>query len=305
MIISFCLWSGAGRKYRPIESLIFAATISLLASSASQATLVGGCVGLNFAPAPAVCGAVSEVGFSPDGQSLNVTATPALDQISNGPVNVGAGGGGSGIGALAAASGTFGSARMSVSSFSSWPAGFDTRSLASARADIGFVDGFTVGAANISARFVSSISGFFTGGGTGAAAFDLFDQTSNTFAVYDSELFTFIGNPSSSNPIDVLLLAGHTYVFDWTMEADASSGSDQFSRVAASSADLSHTGLLTIDVLTPGEGLTFLSGADYRAGASVGGVPEPSTWAMMILGFAGLGFTAYRRKAKSALMVAA
>jgi hypothetical protein len=31
-------------------------------------------------------------------------------------------------------------------------------------------------------------------------------------------------------------------------------------------------------------------------------VPEPSTWAMMILGFAGLGFTAYRRKSKPALM---
>jgi hypothetical protein len=31
-------------------------------------------------------------------------------------------------------------------------------------------------------------------------------------------------------------------------------------------------------------------------------VPEPSTWAMMLLGFAGLGFTAYRRKAKPALM---
>jgi hypothetical protein len=29
---------------------------------------------------------------------------------------------------------------------------------------------------------------------------------------------------------------------------------------------------------------------------SVGGVPEPSTWAMMILGFAGIGFMAYRRK---------
>jgi PEP-CTERM motif len=33
-------------------------------------------------------------------------------------------------------------------------------------------------------------------------------------------------------------------------------------------------------------------------------VPEPSTWAMMLLGFAGLGFMAYRRKAKPALMVA-
>jgi PEP-CTERM motif len=34
------------------------------------------------------------------------------------------------------------------------------------------------------------------------------------------------------------------------------------------------------------------------------GVPEPSTWAMMILGFAGIGFMAYRRKSKPALMAA-
>jgi hypothetical protein len=36
----------------------------------------------------------------------------------------------------------------------------------------------------------------------------------------------------------------------------------------------------------------------------VGAVPEPSTWAMMLLGFAGLGFMAYRRKSKPALMAA-
>jgi hypothetical protein len=33
-------------------------------------------------------------------------------------------------------------------------------------------------------------------------------------------------------------------------------------------------------------------------------VPEPSTWAMMILGFAGIGFMTYRRKSKPALMAA-
>jgi hypothetical protein len=33
-------------------------------------------------------------------------------------------------------------------------------------------------------------------------------------------------------------------------------------------------------------------------------VPEPSTWAMMILGFGGIGFMAYRRKSKPALMPA-
>jgi hypothetical protein len=33
------------------------------------------------------------------------------------------------------------------------------------------------------------------------------------------------------------------------------------------------------------------------------GVPEPSTWAMMILGFAGIGFMAYRRRTRFALAV--
>jgi hypothetical protein len=36
----------------------------------------------------------------------------------------------------------------------------------------------------------------------------------------------------------------------------------------------------------------------------VDAVPEPSTWAMMILGFAGIGFMAYRRNSRLALMAA-
>lgn len=35
-------------------------------------------------------------------------------------------------------------------------------------------------------------------------------------------------------------------------------------------------------------------------GVSVSAVPEPSTWAMMILGFAGVGFVAFRRRSHSA-----
>jgi hypothetical protein len=34
----------------------------------------------------------------------------------------------------------------------------------------------------------------------------------------------------------------------------------------------------------------------------VSAVPEPSTWAMMIVGFAGIGFMVYRRTAKPALL---
>jgi hypothetical protein len=39
-------------------------------------------------------------------------------------------------------------------------------------------------------------------------------------------------------------------------------------------------------------------------GTFTAAVPEPSTWAMMLLGFAGLGFMAYRKKSKSASMAA-
>ena len=44
-----------------------------------------------------------------------------------------------------------------------------------------------------------------------------------------------------------------------------------------------------------------LSGTVLNA-AVTSAVPEPSTWAMMILGFAGIGFMAYRRKSKPLLM---
>ena len=39
------------------------------------------------------------------------------------------------------------------------------------------------------------------------------------------------------------------------------------------------------------------------SGVSIGSVPEPSTWAMMLLGFVGLGFAGYR-KARSAVSIA-
>ena len=40
--------------------------------------------------------------------------------------------------------------------------------------------------------------------------------------------------------------------------------------------------------------------AGYGGTLSVAAVPEPATWAMMILGFAGVGFMAYRRRNQTA-----
>jgi len=43
----------------------------------------------------------------------------------------------------------------------------------------------------------------------------------------------------------------------------------------------------------------FAQGSGNPSGLDVGAVPEPATWAMMILGFMGVGFMAYRRKSSS------
>jgi hypothetical protein len=43
---------------------------------------------------------------------------------------------------------------------------------------------------------------------------------------------------------------------------------------------------------------------DRVAGGVTATAPEPSTWAMMVLGFAGLGFAGYRRTRKAAAVAA-
>jgi PEP-CTERM motif len=58
-------------------------------------------------------------------------------------------------------------------------------------------------------------------------------------------------------------------------------------------------GIAFIDVSTSNDGGGFGIG-----GGSLSAVPEPSTWAMLMLGFVGLGFAGYRAKARSAAFAA-
>jgi hypothetical protein len=51
-------------------------------------------------------------------------------------------------------------------------------------------------------------------------------------------------------------------------------------------------------------GAAHLFAGEGTANFTVSAVPEPSTWLMIILGFAGIGFMAYRRKSKPAVMAA-
>jgi hypothetical protein len=49
----------------------------------------------------------------------------------------------------------------------------------------------------------------------------------------------------------------------------------------------------------------FSTAFDNVVISTVDGVPEPSTWAMMILGFCGVGFVAYRRRNQGTTLTAA
>jgi PEP-CTERM motif len=53
------------------------------------------------------------------------------------------------------------------------------------------------------------------------------------------------------------------------------------------------------EVIISGSGSAFLHDNTQIDPA----VPEPSTWAMMLLGFAGLGFLAYRRQEKTVPLI--
>ena len=49
---------------------------------------------------------------------------------------------------------------------------------------------------------------------------------------------------------------------------------------------------------------TSSTALDYVGGGVTASTPEPSTWAMMVLGFAGLGFAGYRKARKTVAIAA-
>jgi PEP-CTERM motif len=139
-------------------------------------------------------------------------------------------------------------------------------------------------------------------------------QTTQTFSGtlgFDATLGAFV----SAN-IETSSLGNFSTIFNQNFQAPDGRHVDLSNDpVIAFSTDFFFLIVDTQTALLAGLPITVDSRSNFQAdtgllsGTSVIGtvttsVPEPSTWAMLLLGFAGVGFMAYRRKLKPALMVA-
>jgi hypothetical protein len=109
-------------------------------------------------------------------------------------------------------------------------------------------------------------------------------------------------NPSAVIVRNIVVPLGDQILLRVDFEADAYVMSNNDPSYLTAFANYSDGLNVYLDAVTPGANTIGLSGHDYATPTSA--VPEPSTWFMMILGFAGIGFMAHRRKRKRELMAA-
>lgn len=107
-------------------------------------------------------------------------------------------------------------------------------------------------------------------------------------SVLDPSSFTIAGN--------IQVNIGQTYSVAITASASA---------IETSSGSAYIDPWIFVDLSTPNADQYSISTSPFIGNSPVmAAVPEPSTWALMILGFAGVGFVAYRRRDHNALYAA-
>jgi hypothetical protein len=239
-----------------------------------------------LATPPITCATSSVGGIGKNNISFS---GPAGDVVSPGSTVTAGTSGGDGGSFTGTASATAGlgllkATASSQSSFNPADGGF-----IAARAEAQFADQGTVNSTTFTGTVIIPltyhIDGTTTGGGglgPDGAQLSVGTQVFTISGIYD---LTFtVGTPVNFGAV-------------LSIAADSASAGIQ-----TSTADFGHSLSVFFDVPV---GYTFdtLSGHDYSSNA-VGTVPEPSTWAMLLLGFVGIGFMAYRREPKPALMAA-
>ena len=159
-----------------------------------------------------------------------VTASPVLHEVNPSAVAVGAVATGLGLFGSTAAYGSFGTAHIIASATSSFsvPDGFSLHRAYLDRCDriCRRVYGWSVSASNVRLDLVSERQLF--GRMQQALLISLLKTKPRTnLFLRTRRLFAYRLSSSSSKTTDVMLSAGNTYLFNWSMEADASAGVDQ------------------------------------------------------------------------------
>ncbi len=120
------------------------------------------------------------------------------------------------------------------------------------------------------------------------------------FSIYETQdFFIYTGIKAYANGVEFALLGTPGY---W---ADNSGQTAIYGLLTGSFTATSASTTIGIGSIEFGSTVYMIGIDDVSVtGPVTGAVPEPSTWAMMILGFAGVGFMAYRRRNQAAALAA-
>ncbi|MBT1511777.1 PEPxxWA-CTERM sorting domain-containing protein [Bradyrhizobium sp. SRL28] len=148
-----------------------------------------------------------------------------------------------------------------------------------------------------------AFSGYLLEGGN--AKFFVADLTSLDTLLFQTTVAFGSSNSASwlhSGQMSLSLEAGHTYFFgiigDTTITLDERSGSFESETVLSFDGRLNYADYMNPQTTTKKVASKTLSVLRLEGELMAAAVPEPSTWAMMILGFAGVGYMTYRRTRK-------
>lgn len=134
----------------------------------------------------------------------------------------------------------------------------------------------------------------FAGGGIGAPGF--ISQNIATVVGNSYNIHLWLANLSGfTDGTEIDVLWGGNLVYSATNVAGFAYNEIVIDPIATSAITVLSIGLRDD---------AFFLNVDDISVRQTSAVPEPSTWAFMIIGFAGVGFMAYRRKSKPALMAA-
>ena len=123
----------------------------------------------------------------------------------------------------------------------------------------------------------------------------IFTESITGLAIGQSYTLSFYEASRAGYPVDPIMV-----FFDSASVPNlltSTPGSTDFTLVSTIFQATATSGLLSFSGTIPQTGGDFNAAVDA---ISISAVPEPATWAMMMLGFVGIGFMSYRRSRRSA-----